>query len=221
MIVDFFDEFEKEILEAAHNVMKNRQGTLDAITKNSLTEKGLGIEGWFTIELLVDDKFQQWGIKKVQSPADLIIKEKKVELKGLSDTDFTWITDWWDERAIKPSIVLFLSVYNRNMNNQINRWKNRGRQILYEKINENWIVGIFNGMNLLWCDLWKYRSPDMLKLKKEQLGNIRKITEKYKEKYKDSIKSIKEEDKENFIKNIDIDDYESLDKLLCALCKLV
>lgn len=134
-----------KILDAALSVMKQRQNTLNALKKYELTERGLGIEGWFTIELLTDKQFNDWGTIKIQTPADLKIQEKFVEVKGLSDTDFTWITDWWKSREIKPAIVLFLSVFNTNMKNQIDSARTRGHKIEYKPVNKDWIVGILKG----------------------------------------------------------------------------
>lgn len=125
--------------------MRKQLKTLNALKKYELTEIGLGIEGWFTVELLTDKQFNTQGTKKIQTPADLKIKEKYVELKGLSDTDFTWITDYWKNRKIKPAMVLFLSVFNPNMKNQINRARKRGHKIEYKLVNKDWIVGIFKG----------------------------------------------------------------------------
>ena len=87
----FFDEFEIEILETAVKTIKNRILTLTSFMRYKLAEKGLGIEGWFTIELITNIQFQNWGIKKVQSPAELIIRDKSIEVKGLPDTNFMLI----------------------------------------------------------------------------------------------------------------------------------
>jgi len=218
--LSYFNEFQKEILDAAYLVMKNKTATLDALHHFQLTEKGLGIEGWFTIELLVNEKFQKWGTKKIQSPADFLIQDKYVELKGLSDTDFTWITDWWNERKIKPSIVLFLSVFNHNMINQIKKWRDRGRLIEYKLVNENWIVGIFDGMNELWCELWEYRSTELMRLGMIQINNVLKISEKNTDKYENWAKKVKQEEKDILFKGLDLENDKLLEKTLNTVFEL-
>ncbi len=218
--LSYFSEVQNEILDAAYLVMKNKTATLDALHRFQLTEKGLGIEGWFTIELLVNDKFQKWGTKKIQSPADFLIQDKYVELKGLSDTDFTWITDWWNKRKIKPSIVLFLSVFNQNMFNQIKKWRDRGRLIQYKRVNENWIVGIFDGMNELWCELWECRSTELMSLDMIQIKNVLKISKNNTDKYEKWVNKVEEEEKDVLLNGLDLKNYKNLEKTLNVAFKL-
>lgn len=220
LMLDLFDDFENQVLDAALNRMKERLTTLNTLRDYKLTEKGLGIEGWFTIELLTDEKFHNWGTKKLQTPSDLKIQDRFVELKALSDTDFTWITDWWKKRKIKPSLVLFLSVNNKKMEKQIEGWRDRGHQIKFKSLNKDWIVGIFNGMNLFWCELWKYRKVDILKLKKVQLNKVIKITEKHVENYKNWIESVNNELKIEWLKALTLKDHEIMDIFLDTTFKV-
>jgi hypothetical protein len=106
------------------------------------------------------------------------------------------------------------------MDNQIEKWRDRGRQIQYKLLNENWIVGIFDGMNELWCDLWEFRLTELKSSDMAQLNKVLKITEKYSDKYEEWAKKTIPEVKDILLKGLDLTDAKNFDKMLDVAFKL-
>ena len=141
-----FDKVEYQILKSAFNLVKQQENTLNELN-SYVGSKGLGIEGWFLVEILTNSSFKNWGVEKVRSPADLRVKNKKVELKCITDSNFYVCRGYWEKKTNENNgiadFVLFLSNYDDKVHNKIISDIKRGYEIQYNNINDNWIIGMF------------------------------------------------------------------------------
>lgn len=74
--------------------------------------------------------------------------------------------------------------------------------------------------NLLWYDLWEYRSEDMFKLNPKELNNVGEITKLYSDEYEKWVRRSNSQGKAMLIDAINFKDVKGSKALLDAMFKL-